>query len=208
MNLEDLIRTVMEVTGKSCEETIKAIRDKKRAKKPKKEEGFQFIQEEHKDLPSLVSSIKEFQDNNAEHIRRWDNSPFRIVRETTIIKEFGDIAEHMAHHIFLSLGFEVVKQRRGHRFDFLVNGVEVDVKGSTLHKNDNLGFVLMTYENAEEFAWLGIDPHKVRMWKVSRNVASQLWNKGGKIGTYSVSFKANKVPTKVAPFLIFEKEYN
>ena len=164
----------MEVTGKSREEVIKGIRDKMGGGKLKPKGKFQFIPAEHKDLPSLVSSIKEFQDNNAEHIRRWDDSPFRIVRETTNNKEFGDIAEHMAHHIFLSLGSDVIKQRTGHRFDFLVNGVEADVKGATLHKNDRLGFLLMTYENAEEFAWLGIEPHKVRMWKVSRDIASQL----------------------------------
>lgn len=176
----------------------------KEATKSKKKTGDQY--DSFGSVMEVVSSFRKTPEEE-KAIRRWDESPFRHIREASPNPK-GRMAEAITQQILSSLGHSTFLKSGKDDFDILVDGSRVEVKSSTLNQDDGFTFNAMVYEKCDEFCLIGIEPHRIRVWRLHKDVAKEIWGTQGKLGgNNQISFKNNKVPSILSSHKIFDKEF-
>lgn len=185
---------------------IASKRAGQKALKPKKKPTEQYT---HEDFGSVMEVVSSFRKSPEEEkaIRRWDESPFRHIREAAPNPK-GRMAEAITQQILSSLGHSTFLKSGKDDFDILVDESRVEVKSSTLNQDDGFTFNAMVYEKCDEFCLIGIEPHRIRVWRLHKDVAKEIWGTPGKLGgNNQISFKNNKVPSILSSHKIFDKEF-
>ena len=208
MKLSSLEQTIYD-TAISChktnEEAMEMIIKTRSGKNPKKKTS----QYTYRDFGSVMDVVQSFRKSPEEEraIRRWDKSPFRHIREAAPNPK-GRMAEAITQQILSSLGHSTFLKSGKDDFDILVDGVRVEIKSSTLNQDDGFTFNAMVYEKCDEFCLIGIEPHRIRVWRLHKDVAKEIWGTQGKLGgNNQISFKNNKVPSILSSHKIFDKEF-
>ncbi len=133
----------------------------------------------------------------------WQNSKYEVLKRTDSSRK-GRIFKSIVRSQLLSQGFEVGPGGKG--YSLLVDGIPVEVKGSTLWENGEFRFQqLRQFDAFKRAVLVAVSPNKIHMWYVTReDLARRLFHgtrhgqhggQSNRTGTFWLRMRSGVVPS-------------
>ena len=106
----------------------------------------------------------------------WRKSPFGWIKKKPS-RTIGAIVEALVECWLVANDLEV-KRSGDSDADRIVEGIRVEIKGSTLWKSGAYKFQQVRDQNYEFLICLGISPHNAQCWVIPKSVIMPLWEAG------------------------------
>lgn len=134
----------------------------------------------------------------------WDGSPFLWIK-TMSSRKSGKVGEDIVRMLMKCMGSKVLPSSDT-KYDLLIDGKKCEVKLSTLNESDGFIFNALAEDGYEEICLLGVEPFRIRLWKISKEVGRSVWKQQhrGERATSWIIFPNNKVPAEVDKFKIVD----
>lgn len=111
----------------------------------------------------------------------WKDSPFSWLK-TLPSRRQGMVIENLVSSWLTDHNFSV-SQSPNSEADLVINGIRVEVKGSTLWESGIYGFQQIRDQDYEILICLGISPSDAHIWVIPKEIAMTWWEEGTIIKT-------------------------
>jgi hypothetical protein len=157
------------------------------------------------DDPNLAKFIQVTEDVSKEYaasLEGWSGSPFAWIL-TLPSRARGAAGEKIVDAWLTGNGFDVRRAKHS-GCDRIVNGINIEIKFSTLWKSGGYKFQQMRDQDYESVFCLGISPTNVHAWLIPKAIA---WSRaipqhGGSVGTDTkwLGFQADNPPSWMSQY--------
>ncbi len=137
---------------------------------------------------------------------RWDRSPFLWIK-TASSRKSGKVGEDIVRMMMTCAGSKVLPSIDT-KHDLRIDGKKCEVKLSTLNESDGFIFNALAEEGYDEICLLGIEPFRIRLWKITKDIGESVWRKQHRGGdaTFWILFQNDNVPANLDKFKIVDIE--
>lgn len=128
------------------------------------------------DLNEFASIAESLRSQHVDDNSDWTDSPFAWIRSLPSRKK-GAVGEQIISLWCESYGFDVAPSNNIES-DRTIGNLRIEIKFSTLWANGSYMFQQLRDQNYDVVICLGLSPHDVHCWVLSKNLIMEKWKSG------------------------------
>ena len=156
------------------------------------------------DWKYIVDLMGKLESKSPKSASSWMNSPFLYIR-LLAIRQKGKEGEKIVKNIMQDKGCKVSPPGTT-EFDLLIDGRRAEVKMASV-SNGVMLFNALALDKCDDFYLLGLEPSRIRLWRIEEHVAEDLWKPQGKLKdcfTIAVDIRGGFVHDTLREYKIFD----
>lgn len=131
------------------------------------------------EVERLVAIAQSVRSDYPDDDDRWQESPFAWIKKRPS-RQVGAIGERLVEKFFAAQGFDVGRSPDSDA-DRIISGIRVEIKFSTLWKNDRYKFQQIRDQNYAVLVCLGVGPFSAHCWTLRKSDVMDNWGVDGRL---------------------------
>ena len=131
------------------------------------------------EVESLATIAHSMRSDYPDDDDRWQGSPFAWIKKRPS-RQVGAIGERLVEEFFATQGFDVDRSPDSDA-DRVISGIRVEIKFSTLWKNDLYKFQQIRDQNYSALICLGVGPFSAHCWTLRKSEVMENWGVAGRL---------------------------